>query len=119
MAVAPPPVLYKKGMLSRRSCLSTLAAAGWAAAENRILGQGQHRYRVVPGWGVLDEQTPVKNCHGMVRDAEGHLILLTDHVANNVIVYDKPDGWFPSGERLFPERTACQLSPRELARSCT
>ena len=24
----------------------------------------------------------------MVRDAEGHLILLTDHVANNVIVYD-------------------------------
>ena len=25
----------------------------------------------------------------MVRDSEGHLILLTDHVANNVIVYDK------------------------------
>jgi hypothetical protein len=53
------------------------------------LGQGQHRYRVVPGWGVLDEKTPVKNCHGMVRDRQGHLILLTDHVANNVIVYDK------------------------------
>jgi hypothetical protein len=55
-----------------------------------LLGQGEHRYRVVPGWGVLDPaKTPVKNCHGMVRDAEGHLILLTDHVANNVIVYDK------------------------------
>jgi hypothetical protein len=38
---------------------------------------------------VLDEKTPVKNCHGMVRDRQGHLILLTDHVSNNVIVYDK------------------------------
>lgn len=54
-----------------------------------MLGQGDHRYRVVPGWGVLDEKTPVKNCHGLVRDAEGHIILLTDHTANNVIVYNK------------------------------
>ena len=59
---------------------------GLAGAE---LGQGEFRYRVVPGWGVLGEKTPVKNCHGMVEDAEGHLILLTDHVANNVIVYDR------------------------------
>jgi hypothetical protein len=54
-----------------------------------LLGQGAYRYRVVPGWGVLDEKTPVKNCHGIVEDAEGHVILLNDHVANNVIVYDK------------------------------
>lgn len=76
-------------MLSRRACLSALAAGTCTAADNRILGQGQHRYRIVPGWGVLDEGTPVKNCHGMVRDAQGHLILLTDHVANNIIIYDK------------------------------
>jgi hypothetical protein len=44
---------------------------------------------VVPGWGVLGEKTPVKNCHGIVQDREGHIILLTDHVSNNVIVYDK------------------------------
>ncbi len=37
----------------------------------------------------MDHQTPVKNCHGIVRDAQGHLILLTDHTANNVIIYDK------------------------------
>ena len=57
--------------------------------KGQVLGQGEHRYRVVPGWGVLDDHTPVKNCHGIVRDAEGHILLLTDHVANNVIVYDK------------------------------
>lgn len=76
-------------MTTRRACLATLAAAPWIRAQNAVLGHGEHRYRVVPGWGVLDEKTPVKNCHGIVRDSEGHIILLTDHVANNVIVYDK------------------------------
>lgn len=59
------------------------------AQSPQVLGQGGFRYRVVQGWGVLDEKTPVKNCHGIVCDREGHLLLLTDHTANNVIVYDK------------------------------
>lgn len=53
-----------------------------------MLGQGDFRYRVVPGWGDLGASTPVKNCHGVVIDREGHIVLLTDHTANNVIVYD-------------------------------
>lgn len=53
-----------------------------------VLGHGEFRYRVVPGWGVLDDNTPVKNCHGIVEDAQGHIILLTDHTNNNVIIYD-------------------------------
>lgn len=76
-------------MLTRRSCMTALSGAGFAGAQDKVLGQGEYRYRVVPGWGVLDEKTPVKNCHGIVQDREGHIILLTDHVANNVIVYDK------------------------------
>ena len=68
-------------MITRRACLAGMGMG--------LLGQGAYRYRVVPGWGVLDEKTPVKNCHGIVEDAEGHVILLNDHVANNVIVYDK------------------------------
>ena len=90
-------------MLNRRACLTSLAAAAYARADNRALGQGAHRYRVVPGWGVLDERTPVKNCHGMVRDAQGHLILLTDHVANNVIVYDKRGRLVSKWGTTFPE----------------
>ncbi|BCX46314.1 peptidylglycine monooxygenase [Haloferula helveola] len=54
-----------------------------------ILGHGEFRYRIVPGWGVLGDKTPVNNCHGIVEDAEGHIILFTDHTDNNVIVYDK------------------------------
>lgn len=56
--------------------------------QNLTLGHGEFKYRVVPGWGVLDENTLVKNCHGIVADKQGHTILFTDHVKNNIIIYD-------------------------------
>ena len=82
--------------LSRRSFFTGTAAAAavWGfphaqADSGPTLGQGKFRYRVVPGWGELGESTPVKNCHGLAVDRDGHIILLTDHTKNNVIVYDK------------------------------
>jgi peptidylamidoglycolate lyase len=63
------------------------APAQGAAAP--VLGQGEFRYRVVPGWGILGAATPVKDCHGLACDREGHIILLTNHPANHVIVYDR------------------------------
>ncbi|MBN8248551.1 MAG: 6-bladed beta-propeller, partial [Verrucomicrobia bacterium] len=73
-----------------RAAATTMAAAPWIsrAAGRTVLGHGEFRYRQVEGWGVLGEQTPVKNCHGIVCDREGHILLLTDHTDNNVIVYD-------------------------------
>lgn len=53
------------------------------------MGQGDFRYRPVPGWGVLDERTPVKNGNAIVQDREGQIYFVTDHTANNVIVYDR------------------------------
>jgi hypothetical protein len=83
---------------TRRHFLRTAAAAtvacGFVRTTSRAqpapvtLGQGAFRYRVVPGWGILNSDTPVKDCHGLARDRAGHIILLTNHVANNVIVYD-------------------------------
>jgi len=85
--------------LSRRTLLkNALLAGAWYGAIGRafaqasspeVLGQGDFRYRVVPSWGVLDAQTPVNDCHGLARTADGHIVLLTNHVANNVIVYDE------------------------------
>jgi hypothetical protein len=83
--------------LARRRFIKAIAAAGSAigsfpyvrAESAPLLGQGKFRFRVVPGWGVLGEDTPVKNGHGLAIDREGHIILLTDHIKNNVIVYDK------------------------------
>ena len=85
--------------LSRRSLLKhALLAGAWYGAVGRsfaqasspeVLGQGDFKYRVVPGWGVLDEKTPVNDCHGLARTADGHIVLLTNHIANNVIFYDE------------------------------
>ena len=85
-------------MITRRSLLkNALLAGAWYGAVGRsfaqasspkVLGQGNFKYRVVPGWGVLDDKTPVNDCHGLARTADGHIILLTNHVANNVIFYD-------------------------------
>ena len=77
--------------MTRRSLLSASVAAPFVlrSQTSDILGQGKHRYRVVPNWGVLDDKTPVKDCHGLVTDREGHIILLTNHTANNVLIYDK------------------------------
>ncbi len=41
-------------------------------------------------WGALNSQHyPVNDCHEMVQDSQGRIILLTNHTKNNVIVYDK------------------------------
>ena len=80
---------------SRRRFIGLTLAAGVApyvsrAAEKKlILGQGDHRYRLMEGWGVLGADTPVGNCHGIVVTKAGHIILLTDQTKNNFIVYDQ------------------------------
>lgn len=81
--------------MHRRSFLHLTTAAtasapflSRAAETSPILGQGNFRYRPVPGWGNLGPDTPVNNCHGIVCDREGHLIVLTDHIKNNLIIYD-------------------------------
>lgn len=57
---------------------------------DEVLGHNGFRYRVHQEWGNLNPaQTPVKNCHEMVMDSKGRLIMVTDETKNNIIVYDK------------------------------
>ena len=84
--------MKRRAFLSRS--VAAVVGAPWivrGAASGEVLGQGAFRYRVVPGWGQLGESTPVDNCHGIVCDRAGNLLLLTDETKNNVIVYD-PQG---------------------------
>lgn len=87
--------------MKRRTFLhkTTLATAGLFCApailkaakdEDFNLGQGNKRYRIDKAWGQLDfSKYPVKDCHEMVQDKKGRIILLTNEVKNNVIIYDK------------------------------
>jgi len=84
----------------RREFIASLSAAfaglTVASAQSQdpatgaaVLGQGKHQWKVVPNWGVLDAETPVKDCHAMVQVKDGRIFLLTNHTKNNVIIYDK------------------------------
>ncbi|MFT5127384.1 MAG: peptidylamidoglycolate lyase [Rhodothermales bacterium] len=81
--------------ISRRALLGAAAGAVVSApyiarANNaEVLGQGDFRYRQVPGWGQLGAEAPVKNCNGIVCTRDQHIVLLTDDTRNNVIVYDR------------------------------
>ncbi|MEA5425215.1 twin-arginine translocation signal domain-containing protein [Arcicella lustrica] len=55
-----------------------------------IIGHNSHKYKVVAGWGVLDaDKNPVNDCHEMVEDAKGRLIMCTNETKNNILIYDK------------------------------
>lgn len=55
-----------------------------------LVGHGDFQYRVDKDWGIQDPaRIPVKDCHEMVMDRRGRILLLTNEVKNNLIIYDK------------------------------
>lgn len=109
---------------NRRTFLKKAASSGGAVVASSILpfhilaaqpklkepiiGHGDFRYKVEKQWGDLDtKKHPVKNCHEMVMDQKGRLLMLTDHPQNNLLIYDKSgrllDRWtlkFPGAHGL-------------------
>lgn len=83
------PITRRRFFHTAVAATTTFFAPAILRAGETVLGQGRFRYRVVPGWGTLGPDTPLNDCHGIVCDREGHIILLTNHTANNVIVYDR------------------------------
>lgn len=58
--------------------------------QDTILGHNNKKYRIDTKWGALDfNRYPVKDCHEMVQDKQGRILLLTNETKNNVIIYDK------------------------------
>jgi hypothetical protein len=55
-----------------------------------ILGHNNKRYKINTKWSQADvARYPVNNCHEMVQDKKGRILLLTDETRNNVLIYDK------------------------------
>ncbi|MFC3880297.1 twin-arginine translocation signal domain-containing protein [Algoriphagus namhaensis] len=85
---------------SRRDFLKTTSTLGLAMSISPafsfdfknapLIGHGDFQYRVDEKWGMLDpSKVPVVNCHEMVMDSKGRMIMLTDEAKNNVIIYDQ------------------------------
>ena len=60
-----------------------------SAYQGLIIGHGSHQYTIDTNWGALNANYyPVNDCHEMVQDSKGRIVLLTNHTKNNVIIYD-------------------------------
>ncbi|HTF18652.1 MAG TPA: twin-arginine translocation signal domain-containing protein, partial [Chryseolinea sp.] len=76
--------------------------------EDTLIGHGGFRYKVDKGWAKLSvTSNPLLNCHEMVQDRKGRLIMLGDCTRNNILIFDKSgkllDYWgsaFPGGHGL-------------------
>ncbi len=83
-------------MLRRQFIKNTsLGAAGLLVKPNlfaaeTIFGHNNKRYRLNTRWSQADVgRNPVNDCHEMVQNSQGNIMLLTNEVKNNVLVYDK------------------------------
>ena len=76
--------------------------------EELIIGHNGFTYKVDHGWAKISASThPVINCHEMVQDSKGRLIMVGDDTHNNILIFDKSgqllDSWgtiFPAGHGL-------------------
>ena len=110
-------------MNSRRNFVKTsgLAVAGLATIpafsfniinkrklNETVIGHGDYRYQVQRDWAQIgNAHTSILNCHEMVMDSKGRLLMLGDHTDNNILVFDKSgkllDYWgtqYPGGHGL-------------------
>lgn len=58
--------------------------------EKVILGHNNKRYKINTKWSKADvARNPVNDCHEMVQDQKGRILLLTNETKNNVLIYNK------------------------------
>ena len=95
-------------MMNRRNFLH--AAGGLVLAKDifkrpqgPVYGHNGMTYRMDAKWGALNpDKYPVNDCHEMVQDSQGRIILLTNETKNNILVYNKSGRLLTSWGHEFP-----------------
>ena len=55
-----------------------------------IIGHNGFTYKVDKNWAKIGTNSyPLINCHEMVQDSKGQLIMIGDHTHNNIMIFDK------------------------------
>jgi hypothetical protein len=89
---------------------SVLSTAGFMISKDffietkgPIYGQNEMQFRLNTKWGALNpDKTPVNDCHEMVQDSKGHILLLTNETKNNIIIYNKSGRLIKTWGTEFP-----------------
>jgi peptidylamidoglycolate lyase len=91
----------------RQAGLSTvsivLAKDLLARPRGPVYGHNGMRYRMDTKWGMLDPRKyPVNDCHEMVQDSKGRILLLTNETRNNLLIYSRSGKLKGSWGHEFP-----------------
>ncbi len=61
----------------------------FAKSHDPLYGHNGMVYKMDTKWGTQNPDIyPVNDCHEMVQDKQGRLVLLTNETKNNILVYD-------------------------------
>jgi hypothetical protein len=98
--------LTRRNFLKISGLATTITAfpeVSFGKNDEIIIGHNSHKYKVMAGWGILDAgKNPVNDCHEMVEDAKGRLIMLGNETKNNVLIYDKSGKLLDTWGTLYP-----------------
>jgi len=80
----------------------------FARNRDKVYGYNNMTYTLDTAWSKTNaSQFPVNDCHEMVQDSKGRIILLTNETKNNILIYNTGgkllDNWghvFPGGHGL-------------------
>ncbi len=82
---------------------SMVSLQSMAEAESEIYGQHEKRYRMDKDWVKTGPMgLVVKDCHEMVQDGSGRIVLLTNETMNNVIFFDRKGKVLETWGHNFP-----------------
>jgi peptidylamidoglycolate lyase len=84
--------MHRKDFLLNTSLglIGVLYVPEFLVKEDVVLGHNNKRYRINTRWSRADvSRNPVNDCHEMIQDSKGRILLLTNETKNNVLIYDK------------------------------
>lgn len=62
----------------------------FAKNDGPVYGHNGMKYRMDKNWSKLNPQDhPVNDCHEMIQDSKGRILLLTNETKNNLLIYDR------------------------------
>jgi peptidylamidoglycolate lyase len=97
--------MHRKDFILNTSlaAMSTWAVPEWLSKQAVILGHNNKRYKINTRWSKADiSRYPVNDCHEMVQDSKGRILLLTNETKNNILIYDKNGNWLSSWGTEYP-----------------
>ena len=75
----------------------------FAKPKEPVYGQNGMHYRLDTKWGNLSPYThPVNDCHEMIQDSKGRIVLLTNETKNNLLVYNTSGRLLSASAHEFP-----------------